>query len=528
MTLHALEDYVRHRDWRMVGAAGVLGFAVALAAMKAIDVFAAPVPVLSIVLAALCGALAGMLIAGAALGRHMRRELCEQNLRLDGAINNMSQGLCMFDAQNRLVVWNERYRAMYNIDPLRMHRGMTARDLLDARIAAGTFPLDPERYGTELRAALAQGKSFTLNIELADGRTIAVVNQPMADGGWVATHEDISERRQAVSEMERTRRFLDTIIENVPSPIIVKDISSLRYLLINRAAEDHFGLERSEVLGKTAHDILPPASAAAVEATDRMVVEPGQTIFLDEHVVGTPANGKRIVTATRHAVTGTDGKSQYLITLIRDVTARKRNEQRLAHMAHHDPLTELANRAAFNECIAATLERAAAMGESFAVLSVDLDGFKTVNDVFGHTIGDGLLRAVAQRMAEASEGAFLARVGGDEFALITPTGPQPDGAAALTERLSAALSSEIEVEGARCESALPLASASFRATAAMPRHWSPMPMPLCSARSRKHAAPPASSKCRPTGSCARSARSSRTCARRSGAARSCCIISRRR
>jgi diguanylate cyclase (GGDEF)-like protein len=177
------------------------------------------------------------------------------------------------------------------------------------------------------------------------------------------------------------------------------------------------------------------------------LIESGQPIVLDEHTVSTPGNGLRIVTATRHMVTGADGMAQYLITLIRDVTARKRNEQKLAHMAHHDPLTELANRAAFNECIAATLERAADAGDSFAVLSLDIDGFKTVNDVLGHTTGDALLRAVAQRMAWASEGAFLARTGGDEFALITPTGPQPEGGMALAERLTAALASEIEVDG---------------------------------------------------------------------------------
>ena len=149
----------------------------------------------------------------------------------------MIQGLCMFDAQNRLVVWNERYRAMYNIDPHRIWRGCTIRDLLDARIAAGTFPLDPGRYDADLRAALEQGKAFTLTVEQADGRVIAVVNQPIEGGGWVATHEDISERKRAERELEQTRSFLDTIIENVPSPIVVKDIRTLRYLLINRAAE---------------------------------------------------------------------------------------------------------------------------------------------------------------------------------------------------------------------------------------------------------------------------------------------------
>src|SRR5262249_39612614 len=158
----------------------------------------------------------------------------EQNHRLDVALNNMNQGLCMFDAEGRLAVWNERYREMYGIDPRRIWCGCTVRDLLDARIVSGTFPLDPSRYDSDLQSALKQGRAFTLNTELNDGRTIAVVNQPMKDGGWVATHENITERNRAERELERTRSFLDTIIENVPSPIIVKSIPDLRYLLINR------------------------------------------------------------------------------------------------------------------------------------------------------------------------------------------------------------------------------------------------------------------------------------------------------
>ena len=96
-----------------------------------------------------------------------------------------------------LLVWNERYRAMYNIDPKRIWRGAAIRDLLDARIAAGTFPLDPARYEVELRAAIKEGKTFTLTVELNNGRIIAVVNQPMPGGGWVAMHEDITERASA-------------------------------------------------------------------------------------------------------------------------------------------------------------------------------------------------------------------------------------------------------------------------------------------------------------------------------------------
>jgi len=437
----------KYCDWRTLSLAGVLGFAVTLAGMEIVDSYSTSLTSLSIALAAVAGALFAMLVVGSLSAWRVRQKLGEQNMRLDGALNNMCQGLCMFDGESRLAVWNERYVSLYGIDPNRIWAGCTIRDLLDARAAGGTFPLDPERYAADLRAAIAQGKSFTLNVELPDGRVIAVVNQPMADGGWVATHEDMTERTRAERELERTRSFLDTIIENVPTPIIVKDIPNLKYLLINRAAEKYLGVERETMLGKAAADVMPKASADAIEAEDRKLVASGQTAFLDEHAIVTPGNGTRIVTATRLPVAGADGKPQYLISVINDITERKRNEQRIAHMAHHDPLTDLPNRAAFNECIAATLELAAHSGESFAVLCIDLDRFKAVNDVFGHSVGDALLREAARRLETTCQGAFLARVGGDEFTIITPTGPQPAAAELLAEQLTAAFDSDIEIAG---------------------------------------------------------------------------------
>ena len=399
-------------------------------------------------LTAVAGSLLGVCLAGALSAWRVRRKLSEQNMQLDAALNNMSQGLCMFDAQNRLLVWNERYRAMYNIDPKRIWRGCSIRDLLDARIAAGTFPLEPASYEDELRAAIKHGNTFVMTVELNDGRIIDVVNHPIKDGGWVAMHEDITERRKAVRELEHTRSFLDTIIENVPSPIIVKEIPSLNYLLINRAAEGFLGVDRATILGKTAFEFMPRASAEMIEMDDRKLIESGKSMFVDEHAIVTPANGTRIVTATRLPVMDADGKSQYLITVVHDLTERKRDEQRIAHMAHHDSLTNLPNRSAFIECIAATIDLAKASGESFALLSIDLDRFKTVNDVFGHAKGDRLMREVAGRLAQACEGAFIARVGGDEFQVITPTGPQPATAEALAAKLLAAVDTDIDIDGA--------------------------------------------------------------------------------
>jgi diguanylate cyclase (GGDEF)-like protein/PAS domain S-box-containing protein len=433
------------RDWRKIFFVGLLAVGAILAMAEAAYVFAVPARTILFSFVAIAGMVGLCLVVS--MSARIRQRLSEQNLQLDVALNNMSQGLCMFDAQNLLVVWNERYRDMYRIDPRHLWRGCTVRDLLNARIAAGTFPLDPAHYDQELRASLKERKAFTLNIELKDGRTIAVINQPMADGGWVATHEDITDRKRAQSELESTRSFLNTIIENVPSPIIVKNIPDLRYLLINRAAEKYWGVDRAIALGKTAGEIMPRLSAEKIEAEDKKLIESGEVAFLGEHAVATPANGTRIVTATRLRVKAPDGNPQYLISVINDLTERKLDEQRIKHMARHDALTDLPNRAAFNDCIASTIGLAAASRESFALLCMNLDRFKAVNDVFGHALGDALLREVGRRLSTVSHGSFLARLGGDEFAVITPTGMQPAAIEALAQRLATALDCDIEING---------------------------------------------------------------------------------
>ncbi|HET7850751.1 MAG TPA: EAL domain-containing protein [Pseudolabrys sp.] len=416
---------------------------------------------LSLAVAAVTASVLAMCIAGAWSDRRMKDKLDEQNRLLDGALNNMSQGLCMFDADSRLVVWNQRYLDMYSVDPSRVRRGSTVRDLLDARLAAGSFPLDPASYEKDLSTSLKEGKAFARNVELSDGRIIAVVNQPMAAGGWVATHDDITVKQKAERELEHTRAFLDTIIENVPSPIIVKSVPNLRCLLVNRAAEAVLGVDRNAILGKRTAEIMPEGAADAIEAEDRKAIASDRPVFFDEHTIVTPGNGPRVVTSTRLSVTGPDGNSRYLITMIRDRTVRKQHEARIAHLAHHDPLTELPNRAAFNECLAGMFEQAQFSENGFAVLSADLDRFKEINDVFGGLIGDELLGKVAHRLQDACEGAFLARVGGDEFAMITPFGPQPATAAALVDRVVSAFASELEVKGQSLKVGLTIGAAVF-------------------------------------------------------------------
>jgi methyl-accepting chemotaxis protein len=186
-------DPLQHA-WRLallLGAAGaMLGWLFALLAGP--EAAAAPVDAwqstaLLVALTALLGYAVGASIALWSVSRH--------STRVTVAINNMSQGLCMFDADARLLVSNDRYGELYQMTPEITRPGTSLRDLLRHRHAMGNFPGDPEVYfATNLRR-IAEGEPYTIQNEI-NGRTILVSNRPMAGGGWVSTHQDISERRR--------------------------------------------------------------------------------------------------------------------------------------------------------------------------------------------------------------------------------------------------------------------------------------------------------------------------------------------
>jgi diguanylate cyclase (GGDEF)-like protein len=125
------------------------------------------------------------------------RELQEQEFRLSTAINNMSQGLLLFDSSERIVVCNQRYIEMYGLSPNVVKRGCTFRELIQHRKEMGTFSRDIEEYQLALLRDLAQGKETELLFHTPDGRSIRIINRPLSDGGWVATHDDVTEQRKS-------------------------------------------------------------------------------------------------------------------------------------------------------------------------------------------------------------------------------------------------------------------------------------------------------------------------------------------
>ena len=152
--------------------------------------------------------------------------------------------------------------------------------------------------------------------------------------------------------------------------------------------------------------------------------------------------------------------------MVDDRTHRKRAEAEIERLVHHDLLTSLPNRAAFTACIDATIETATREGTSFALLCLDFDRFKEVNDVYGHAAGDEMLRQLAKRLQAAVGGAFVARLGGDEFVVIATDGQQPAAAEAMVDRLLAAIKEPITVNGDAISIGLSIGAAIFPADGA--------------------------------------------------------------
>ncbi len=250
-------------------------------------------------------------------------ELQRANMQIDAALNNMSQGLSMCDVAGRVVLFNERFRQIYGFPADVLKPGVPLADLLRHRQSVGDFPDDPERFVATLLADLARGQKVHSGAMLADGRVISVVSEPMSDGGWVATHEDVTER--------------------------------------------------------------------------------------------------------------------------------VRSEARIARMARHDALTDIANRVLFREKADEAVTRYEQSGKGFSIFIFDLDLFKSVNDSLGHPVGDALLKAVAQRLRETvGETGTVSRIGGDEFAILQHAdGNQRGDAIALANRLLERIGAPYEIDGHR-------------------------------------------------------------------------------
>jgi diguanylate cyclase (GGDEF)-like protein/PAS domain S-box-containing protein len=497
--------------------------------------------------------------------RKVKRLQSRRNAFVSSALNQLSHGAVMTDAQNRIVFCNDRYLEIYGLARSDISRNMTGPELLEMRRERGVLDVSVEDFYAQ--AGTPEG----LITELPSGRSVLVKYFALPNGGSVATHEDYSEQRKLSRELASTKQFLESVLDNVPVCVAAKSIEDGRYIFANRAFERFSRFSRDIIVGSRADAIFTTATAARIEAADQaalnspdgqfrseFVVERGSEkrvlasnrvvarneknepeflialfddvtdrkslseelestkkflelvvdnipvsltverasdrryllanrsaetilnrrredatgltaadifnpkeakliiardeaairkhgLLTEEHPISTK-DGLRLFLTRRMTVLDDAGEPQYLIKTHEDVTDRRQTESRMAHMAYHDGLTDLPNRAAFMQALSQMIEACEGTDEEFAVLCVDLDGLKEVNDVFGHATGDKLLIEVAHLLQDLARDGVVARLSGDEFGLIID-GTQPTAGVALAEQLAEALANEFHIDG---------------------------------------------------------------------------------
>jgi PAS domain S-box-containing protein len=243
----------------------------------------------------------------------------ETKWQLSAALHNMAQGLIMIDARGKVLTTNRRYRTMYQLPPEIFEADTTLRDVLAYRAENGMFQGNVDKFVASALERVARGKPSVTEVALPDGRLIRVSEEPMAGGGWVATHEDCTEQRRAERILERTERFLATVLESIPQAIVAKDARNLRYLFVNRAAERFLGLPRAQVVGKSVHELFPAETAEKIERQDREALAGKAESELVVRTVNTPNNGERYVAVRRLRIADQSSESM-LINMIEDRT----------------------------------------------------------------------------------------------------------------------------------------------------------------------------------------------------------------
>ena len=329
----------------------------------------------------------------------------------------MTQGLCLYDGSSRLVLCNQRFIDMFGLSAEIIKPGCHAIDVMHHRAATGSFVGDPDEFYENIRRNVAKGEVTRSLSSSADGRWFQIVNQPLPHGGWVVTIEDVTDRQRLEQERDRNYAFLNQILDHIPSQITVKDAHDRRYVLANSVAETQFGKTRADIVGKTADELFPEKSARIISADDDKTLQ-ANGLVKDEHPWESMGLGDRYITSTRIGIRDNAGEIRYIVNVVNDVTDRRRADEKIAHLAHYDALTDLPNRVLFRARLEHALETMLP-GEQLAVLYIDIDEFKGVNDALGHPIGDELLKGVAGRLRGCLKDTDVAaRLGGDEFAVI--------------------------------------------------------------------------------------------------------------
>ncbi|TGT71824.1 MULTISPECIES: EAL domain-containing protein [unclassified Mesorhizobium] len=320
-----------------------------------------------------------------------------QARRFETAIDNITQGIGFFDADERLILCNRRYAEIYRVAPDRLQPGTTLADIVKLRTLAGTSPMAGDAYLAFARSINSGGEAANWTAELHDGRTIQIVHRPMRDGGWIATHEDITElaaSRVMVSE----RVSLQALIDWLPDYLWVKDTDS-RFLVANKAlATDHGRQEAGDMIGLNDFDLHAPELARQFRACEQDLMRSGQPMIdREEFILDALGHGKWL-SSTKVPLKNAQGEVVGLAGVAHDITQRKLADDLRSGQAH------LLEMIAMSAPLEDVLERLVRLIES--QLS-GIFGSVLLLDADGNHLRHGAAPSLAKQYTDAIEGVRI-------------------------------------------------------------------------------------------------------------------------
>ncbi|MER8674823.1 MULTISPECIES: EAL domain-containing protein [unclassified Mesorhizobium] len=381
---------------------------------------------------------------GVAAPRQIADELRHQNERFSAAVENMSHGLCMFDADERMIICNGNYISIFSLDAKIVRPGIAFLDILKHSVDIGVASQSAEDLYAIRKPYIERAQASTYEEILSDGRIVSITHRPLASGGWVSIYEDITEQRRAEQELKEQHRRFDAALANMSQGLLMYDaegtliVRNQRFLDLYKVTPDDFplGMSQRALLEQMVRlRIYPSMDIDGEIANTRASLQAGEERSTDRSL----ADGRTLLVARRPLTGGG------WVATFEDITERRRAEERMSHLAHYDTLTDLPNRSMFRE----RLDQAMAGDTPLAIFSLDLDRFKAVNDTWGHPAGDWLLKCVAERLRHSlrSDTDVVARLGGDEFAILQFNPKGATDAEQLAKRIVAVVSQPFRDKG---------------------------------------------------------------------------------
>jgi PAS domain S-box-containing protein len=245
-----------------------------------------------------------------------------QNRRYQTTLDAISQGVAFFDREQRLITGNRRYAEIYRLTPDQIPPTTTLRQITELRAAAGTCPIAVDDYLSYVASIDSKREDRDWSVRLSDGRAISVHYRPIADGGWISIHEDVTDLRERRLLIEE-RVSLQSLIDVVPDNLWVKDVES-RFVVANRATALRMGrASPQELIGKSDLELCPWETAQKYLADERDVIETGRPMIDSEEYVLAPDGGKIWIATTKAPLRNERGEVVGVIGVSRDITRRR-------------------------------------------------------------------------------------------------------------------------------------------------------------------------------------------------------------